>query len=306
MNLLLAPLGLVLDRLLGEPDRAHPLVGFGRMAAAVELLCNGPGSALRLRLAGVAALLLLVAPPVLLSLLIPDTVFGMILEVLILCLALGQRSLHEHGVQVWQALQEGDMATARQRTAWLVSRDTSGLDEPQLAAATVESILENGCDAIFGALFWFALFGAPGVIAYRLVNTLDAMWGYRNDRFICFGWAAARLDDVMNYLPARLTALSYALCGRAGNALVCWYRQGRVWKSPNAGPVMAAGAGALSLRLGGAAVYHGRCEQRPDLGRGRPSAAGDIPRALQLVRRSVLLWLLVMGIGGAIMVFGGY
>lgn len=305
MSLLLAPLGIILDRVLGEPCRAHPLVGFGNLAARMERLANRGHDALQLRLAGMLALLVLVLPPVLLALLIPQGALGMTLEVLILYLALGYQSLRQHGMRVWKALTAGDLEAARHRTAWLVSRDTSRLDEAQLSAATVESVLENGCDAVFGALFWFALLGAPGVIAYRLVNTLDAMWGYRNDRFVYFGWAAARLDDVMNYIPARLTALSYALCGHMGTALSCWYQQARNWKSPNAGPVMAAGAGALSVQLGGPAVYHGRLEHRPDLGRGRPSGAVDILRALQLLRRSVLLWLVLMTLLGLLLAPGG-
>jgi adenosylcobinamide-phosphate synthase len=119
------------------------------------------------------------------------------------------------------------------------------------------------------------------------------MWGYKNERYLHFGWAAARLDDVLNYVPARLTALTYALQGRCRLALGCWWRQAPAWESPNAGPVMAAGAGSLGLRLGGAAVYHGQVEPRPQLGAGRPARAADIRRALSLVRRGVWVWLSV-------------
>lgn len=132
--------------------------------------------------------------------------------------------------------------------------------------------------------------GAPGAVFYRLANTLDAMWGYRNTRYRHFGWAAARLDDCLNYVPARLTALTYALLGDRRLALACWRSQAPAWDSPNAGPVMAAGAGALNLTLGGPARYRGEWHERPPLGGGAAPGAGDIERALALVRRGVLLW----------------
>ena len=155
-----------------------------------------------------------------------------------------------------------------------------------------------GSDAVFAALFWFCLLGAPGVVLYRLSNTLDAMWGYRNERFERFGWAAAKIDDVLNYVPARLVALTYALLGHTRLALRCWRRQAPLWDSPNAGPVMAAGAGALGVSLGGSAVYHGIEEQRPQLGEGAPPRARDIERALNLVYGGVALWMLVLVAGG--------
>ena len=128
---------------------------------------------------------------------------------------------------------------------------------------------------------------------YRLANTLDAMWGYRNARYASFGWAAARLDDAFNLLPARLTALTYALLGRTSLALRCWQRQAPHWDSPNAGPVMAAGAGALAVQLGGDAPYEGRWESRPPLGAGAAPDTTSITRALTLVQRGVVLWLAV-------------
>src|SRR5260364_273875 len=125
------------------------------------------------------------------------------------------------------------IAPARRLTAHIVSRETSRTGETEIARAAVESTLENGNDAIFGALFWFALEGGPGALAFRLVNTLDAMWGYYTPQFFHFGWAAAKIDDLANYVPARLTALSYALCGDAQTALRCWRTQAREWRSPN-------------------------------------------------------------------------
>jgi adenosylcobinamide-phosphate synthase len=129
---------------------------------------------------------------------------------------------------------------------------------------------------------------------------MDAMWGYRNDHYRYFGWAAARLDDVLNYLPARLTALSYALLGNTTQALTCWQTQAPKWDSPNAGPVMAAGAGALNILIGGPARYHGKWHNRPTLGAGPPPNANDIDRSLKLVSHSVWLWLIVIIMFGVI------
>jgi adenosylcobinamide-phosphate synthase len=288
---LAAVAGAGLDRLLGEPRRWHPLVGFGTLADAVEKAFNG-GELRCLR--GLLAWSLLVLPlPIAALWLIPAGLSGWLLHVLLLYLALGGRSLGEHASRVAGDLARGDLPAARQHVGWMVSRQTEDLDATGVASACVESTLENGNDAVFGALFWFALLGGPGALLFRLANTLDAMWGYRNQRFADFGWAAARADDLLNLVPARLTALSYALCGRTRTALRCWRAQAARWKSPNAGPVMAAGAGSLGVALGGSACYHGRVEQRPALGEGRPPGADDIVHALTLLRRSVVLWLAV-------------
>ncbi|GAB4350153.1 MAG: adenosylcobinamide-phosphate synthase CbiB [Immundisolibacter sp.] len=283
-------LAVTLDRLLGEPARVHPLVGFGHIAGRIERVlnrspCRHHGAR---RLSGAGAVLALVGLPALLLAALPG---HPLLDAAVLYFAVGWRSLGEHAAAVAAPLQAGDLPAARSAVARMVSRDSAALDATQIATATVESVLENGNDAVFGALFWFAVAGAPGALVYRLVNTLDAMWGYRNRRFLHFGWAAARLDDLLNLAPARLTALAYALCGDTRRALAGWRRQARAWKSPNAGPVMAAGAGALGVQLGGPARYHGAVEQRPTLGGGRPAATVDIARACALVDRALALWL---------------
>ena len=177
--------------------------------------------------------------------------------------------------------------TARALTARIVSRETADADEGALSRAAVESALENGNDAIFGALFWFAIAGGPGALAFRLANTLDAMWGYRTPRYLRFGWAAARFDDVLNFIPARLTAASYALLGDTRTAWRCWRDAGAAWDSPNAGPVMASGAGSLNVLIGGPAMYHGALESRPMLGFGHAATAGHVVAALRLVERTI-------------------
>ena len=300
MILLLVCAALLLDWLLGEPPlRWHPLVGFGRLAARLESALH-PGAtapAARQRWCGVLALALAVLLPVSLCALAQRLPFvRMPLGVLVLYFTLGLRSLREHAQRVAQALRDGRLADARQGVSMMVSRDTGDMDAARVAGATVESVLENGNDAVFGALFWFVLLGAPGALLYRLVNTLDATWGYRTARYRYFGWAAARFDDLLNLAPARLTALGYALCGRVVVALRCWRLQAPMWESPNAGPVMAAGAGSLGLQLGGGAWYHGAWKERPALGAGRAPEPADIGRALDLLLSTLALWL--AGIAG--------
>lgn len=275
---------VALDWLLGEPRRWHPLVGFGRLATRLEARLYG-----RRRWRGIVAVALLLAPITVLAAALAALpgAWGAAFSVAALYCALGHRSLHDHVMPIIRALRAGDDAAARNAVGRIVSRDSSALD---IAPSACESVLENGNDGVFGALFWFMLAGAAGAILYRLANTLDAMWGYKNERYRRFGWAAARLDDVLNWLPARLTALTYALLGNTRLALQCWRHQAPAWDSPNAGPVMAAGAGALTLRLGGPARYEGEWHARPALGAGTPPGTDDIARALTMVRRGVALW----------------
>jgi adenosylcobinamide-phosphate synthase len=292
--------GALLDRLFGEPRRWHPLVGFGRLANEAERATRrgAPGDAVGNRLRGTAAWLLAVVPAVLVARLACDA-GGAPVDALLLWFALGGQALGEHGRAVAAPLAVGDLPAAREAVGRIVSRETASLDADGVATAAVESVLENGNDAAFGALFWFFVAGGAGVLLFRLANTLDAMWGYKDARRIYFGWAAARIDDALNFLPARLTALTYALLGRTGVALACWRAQAAAWSSPNAGPVMAAGAGALAVRLGGAAIYHGAAEQRPMLGAGAPPTAADVGRAVALVERGQWLWLALFGIVAA-------
>jgi len=286
MTLAIIVAALLADRLFGEPPaRWHPLVAFGRVASALERALRRRMASLRI--AGVLAVLLLIAPAAALA----HFVSTPVVDAILLYLAIAPRSLEEHALRVADALKAGDLPTARTAVAQIVSRDTAGMSVDDVARAAVESVLENGNDAVFGALFWFLALGAPGAVLYRLANTLDAMWGYRNEAYLHFGWAAARLDDLLNLVPARLTALSYAMVGSTGAAWRCWRTQGPTWYSPNAGPVMAAGAGALQVRLGGPASYGGRMKQRPLLGCGAAPRIEDIERAIALVRRSLVVWI---------------
>jgi adenosylcobinamide-phosphate synthase len=227
--------------------------------------------------------------------------FGWVADALLLYLAIGAKSLRDHSIQVLDALAHGDVNLARQRVSMIVSRNTEGLDSREISKATVESVLENGSDAIFGAIFWFVILGPAGAVLFRLANTLDAMWGYKTEKYLHFGWAAARFDDILCWIPARLTALSYALVGDTLGAIRCWRYQAKTWYSPNAGPVMSAGAGALRVRLGGAATYNGVAKERPVLGTGSEPTYIDISRSIKLVRNAVTLWLVVLLVGGHVL-----
>ncbi|MFO7786538.1 MAG: adenosylcobinamide-phosphate synthase CbiB, partial [Halospina sp.] len=222
--------------------------------------------------------------------------FALVAAVMLLWVCIGHCSLAEHGMAVYRPLMDEDLGAARERAGMMVSRDTRGLDETAIARATTESLLENGADAIFASLFWFLVAGLPGLLLHRAVNTLDAMWGYRSERFNRFGRVAARLDDGLNWVPARLTALGYALAGRTRLALRCWKTQARAWESPNAGPVMAAGAGALGVQLGGRAPYHDGWRERPLLGHGEAPDALTIPSAITLIQRSLVIWMLAVAV----------
>ncbi len=287
---------LLLDRLLGEPVKWHPLKGFGRWAQWIEALARHSN---RKVASGTIAWMLSVLSWVGLAFALKaiHPAIGWSVDIAPLYFALGGRSLDDHAKAVVVALKNNDLERAQRKTARMVSRETQRLDASGVARATTESVLENGNDAVFATLFWFCLLGGPGALLFRLANTLDAMWGYRTPRYLHFGRAAAFIDDVLGWLPARLTALTYALLGNTRNALRCWRQQAPHWDSPNAGPVMTSGAGALSVELGGSAIYHGIEESRPRIGNGYAPDVHTIERALCLVRIGTLLWLSIMMLG---------
>ena len=302
---------LLLDYYFGEPKKYHPLVMFGKLADYLELRLNeaqpDKNSAEQAekssqaipqnRINGLIALLVCLIPAWWLTvLIIPEGPIGLLFEAVILYLALGLNSLQQHAKQILQPLYTNDLPQARQALAQIVSRDTQQMDNEAICRAGTESVLEDGSDAVFAAIFWFIIAGAPGVVVYRLSNTLDAMWGYKTARFNHFGYFIAKFDDILNFVPARLTALSYALTGNWNNATRCWQQQGAFWESPNAGVVMAAGAGALGVRLGGADQYHGKLKQRADLGCGAKPDPDSLAQACQLVNRSTILWVIVVAL----------
>ncbi len=297
-------LAYALDRLLGEPGRAHPLVAFGRLASWLENHLHSDSSsssANRQRVRGTAAALIAATAATLgVSVLVraPAPWLGdgyeQAMSVLVLYLCLGGRALNDAGRHIAAALDSGMAARARGALDHIVSRDTEWMELPDVAVAAVESIVENGNDAVIAPLFWFLVAGVEGAVLHRALNTLDAMWGYRNDRYLHFGWAAARADDWVGWIPARLTGLGYAMAGSTKAAFSCWRSQARTWKSRNAGATMAAGAGALGVSVGGRSKYHGQWQMRPTLGCGPRPEAADVRRACALVTRAALVLLFVV------------
>ncbi|MBO9522298.1 MAG: cobalamin biosynthesis protein [Nocardioidaceae bacterium] len=279
-------LGFAADRLLGDPRRFHPVAGFGRAAGRLETSLYDDS-----RLRGVAFTAVLVGGA---------TVTGLAAEratrtrplahTLLTATAtwavLGGRSLEREATAVGDLLGT-DLPAARQRLTHLVGRATAHLDETEVARAVVESVAENTSDAVVAPLVLGGLLGIPGLLGYRAANTLDAMVGHRSERYRSFGWASARLDDLLNLPGARVAASLATLLGedRTG-ALRAWRRDAARHPSPNAGPVEAAFAGALGIRLGGANTYGADVEHRPVLGDGAAPRPADIARANDLARRA--------------------
>ena len=290
----IAPLlALLLDKVLGEPRRAHPLVMFGNFVTAIEKKYYGSSdiSFAKRQWRGFLSACLLILPTVILAVILVNTPYiGVIFSVAILYYCLGLQSLHEHARAVAKPLLAGDLISAREKVGWIVSRDTQTMYEVQITRATIESVLENGNDAVFATLFWFFLLGAPGAVLLRTANTLDAMWGYKTEQYLHFGRFAAKLDDALNWIPARLTAITFSLLGNTARAFHCWKTQAQFCSSPNGGPVMTAGAGSLQITLGGSAMYHGEWQEKIIMGEGAEPHAEDIERALSLVRHSAWCW----------------
>ncbi|MEU1256967.1 cobalamin biosynthesis protein [Streptomyces chartreusis] len=282
-----AAAGLLGDLLLGDPRRGHPVAAFGRAAAAVErvlwrddrargalhtAVCAGGAVAL----GAVAARVVRTSPAASLTLTGAAT-----------WAVVGGTSLAREARAVGRALEAGDVEGARARLPHLCGRDPQALDADGIARAVVESVAENTSDAVVGALVWGAVGGVPGLLGFRAVNTLDAMVGHRSPKYLRYGWASARLDDVAGWPGARLTAVLATLAGDDPRGAVrAWRADAAAHPSPNAGPVEASFAGALGVRLGGTLSYGGRVEHRPVLnGNGRAVGVHDVERAVRLSKR---------------------
>lgn len=273
-------LGYAADRLLGDPARLHPVAGFGQVARASERVLYADS-----RWWGSAHLTVLLAGTLALGARATRLPAATALATWVV---VGGRSLEREATAVHDLLAAGDLPGARQRLTHLVGRDTRSLSEQEVARAVVESVAENTADAVVAPLVWGAVLGVPGLLGYRAVNTLDAMIGHRSPRYARFGWASARLDDLLNLPASRLCGLLVlaASPATARDAWRAWRRDASAHPSPNAGVVEAAFAGALGLRLGGTNTYPGAgVEHRAVLGDGRPAEPGDIARATALARR---------------------
>jgi adenosylcobinamide-phosphate synthase len=301
-GLLVLPAAMALDLVMGDPRwLPHPVRWMGSAISALESwmrrapLPELPAGAIHtLSLVPLAWGAALAAQQAAFALGRP---WGLALETLLVYYSLSLRSLVDAAMAVFHPLAAGDLPAARARLAEIVGRDVAALDAAGIARATVETVAENLVDGVLAPLFFAALGGAPLAMAYKMVNTLDSMVGYRNVRYLYFGRAAARLDDLANLLPARLAvplvALACALLGSAiGRPWRTALRQGRRHLSPNSGYPEAAFAGALGVWLGGPNRYGGRLVAKPVIGEGLAAARPDhIPRACILATLSAALGL---------------
>ncbi len=294
---LLLPM-LIAEAALGYPRRwPHPVMAVGALIGRVERSWNRGSRSLR-RAGGIGLLVLLVALSVLSGRSIEGLAgsgWGLIAVVAIGTTGLAQRSLYDHVAAVLGPLANRDLPAARQAVAMIVGRDTARLDEAGIATAAIESLAESFCDGVVAPAFWFVVAGLPGLFAAKAINTADSMVGHRTPELRWFGWASARADDVVNWLPARLSGMLVCLAGGGGWRVML--RDARHHASPNGGWPEAAMAGALVCRLGGPVRYDGEPSPRAWLGEGRAPDAGDLGEALRVYRRAcLLLWLLVGGL----------
>ena len=279
--------GYAADSILADPQQGHPVALFGLAAHRLEQACyadsRGRGALFTAACVGGSAALGLAV----------DRAIGRRRGLALAATAtaawtvIGARSLRREADAIGDLLELGDLPAARERLPRLCGRDPRGLGESAVARAVIESIAENTSDAVVAPLFWGAVAGTPGLLAYRAANTLDAMVGHRNERYRNFGWASARLDDALNLAPARLTGLlTVAAAPKVGGLRQQTWQvlrhDARSHPSPNAGHCEAAAAGALGLRLGGTNVYGSQVEERPQLGNGRAPRGFDIARANKL------------------------
>lgn len=291
----------MLEAAIGYPDRLHrlvphPVVWAGHAINALEERWNHPElTAARRRLSGVAALLLVASCAALLGCLIDAwgrrNIWAALATVFVATIGLAQRSLYIHVAAVHTALQAGDLPAARKTVSHIVGRDTATLDEHGVAVAALESLAESFCDGIVAPAFWLFFTGLAGLFAYKIINTADSIIGHRDPRFLAFGWAAARTDDLANLIPARLSGALLALA--AGGGWLIMLRDAKHHASPNAGWPEAALAGGLKIRLGGPTTYDGQSYPRPWFGDGAAPGTTELGRGLRIyLIACVLLWAL--------------
>ena len=297
----LLPAALALEACVGYPARlynriSHPVVWIGRLIVLLERLWNRAAcrDAVR-RTLGVIAMIIVVALAVSISYALQTWLlrreFGWVLLIVLATTGLAQRSLYAHVRDVLRALLADDLSTARSAVAQIVGRDTQALNKSDVATAAIESLAESFNDGVVAPAFWLCVGGLPGLYAYKAINTADSLIGHKEPRWRAYGWAAARIDDLVNLLPARLAGLLLVIAGGGGFAVMrC---DAPKHASPNAGWPEAAMAGALRIRIGGAASYDGVLIERPEFGNGPCAAASDLAKGLRIYTRAcALLWLI--------------
>ena len=297
---------LLIEATLGWPrwlfDRIrHPVVWIGALVSSLDRLLNrdSHGAYVRRGL-GVLALSIVVGATTTVALALssslPDTLPGFLAEAVIASSLLASRSLYRHVAAVAEPLSRDDAGGAREAVSHIVGRDPAQLDEPAIARAALESLAENTSDGVVAPLFWGAVFGLPGIAAYKAINTLDSMVGHVSARHRDFGWASARLDDLANLVPARLTAVAFAVAGRSVKALTVARRDAGLHRSPNAGWPESALAGAIGIRLSGPRSYGGQRTDEPWVNGECPDPdAASIRQGLRLFVIAISLVATVIG-----------
>lgn len=278
----------------------HPVVWFGGLISVLERALNREGWPSHVRyIAGAASTVLLTGGAITIAIgldaLFPETWRGLAAESLVASSLIASRSLHAHVGAVAKPLAIGDLARARHAVSLIVGRAPDKLDEAGIARAGLESLAENASDGVIAPLFWGAFFGLPGLAAYKAINTLDSMIGHRNSRYADFGGFAARLDDLANLAPARLTGVLLAVASLKTSAFIVMFNDARHHRSPNAGWPEAAMAGALGVRLSGPRAYGDHTSNEPWLNEGahEPDAA-DMAAGLALYRRALALAAIIL------------
>ncbi len=294
-------IAMAIDGALGWPGAlyariGHPVTWLGRMIDILDTRWNSDKDPpWRRRLAGLFAALSVIGLASVLALALQVALGSSWRQLLLVGILawpfVALRSLYDHVAAVARPLQSGDVMAARQAVSMIVGRDPTRLDEAGIARAAIESLAENTSDGVVAPIFWGLLFGLPGVVGYKAINTLDSMIGHRSARHGAFGWAAARIDDIANFVPARLTGLLFVLvAAHPLDSIACMARDARFHRSINAGWPEAAAAGALGVRLCGPRVYHGVLANEPWLnGAARDPAGVDVALALKLYVRAMIL-----------------
>lgn len=290
---------MAIDVALGWPAAVyarigHPVTWIGRLIRWMDHSLNREAeSPLRGRILGALAALVVIGLPTacaaMVQSLLPGGWAGVLLTGILAWPLVAARAMHEHVLTVAQQLGHGDIPAARHAVSMIVGRDVSILDEPGIARAALESLAENTSDGIVAPLFWGVIFGLPGIVAYKAINTLDSMIGHHTPRHEAFGWASARIDDLANLIPARMSGLAFALCSKyPATAVRTMFRDASKHRSPNAGWPEAALAGGLGVRLSGPRIYCGCVADEPWLNAGaRDPSVADIGAGLILFRRVV-------------------
>lgn len=306
-------LALLIDRSIGDPDWIwrkvpHPVAAFGAGIKWFETRFNRKSmSSRRRKWFGIIAILVLLLVTFIIGLIIHALLLqlgftGIIIEALVASIFLAQKSLVDHVGKVEKAFKLGSLVEARGAVSLIVGRDTKNLDESAVCRAAIESLAENSSDGVVAPVFWYLILGLPGLFCYKLVNTADSMVGYKNERFKDFGWASARLDDVVNFIPARLTAFIVILTSglfinrkAAAKAVDVVRKDARHHHSPNAGFPECAFAGALDVKLLGPRIYSGKAVDEPFQNEsGKMAGPDDIYRAIRLFNRSMDVLFLVI------------